>query len=251
MNEFKIDEEYTLKKNPDTVYWDTYQYGKLLSKSTPKLFKFFSLNINNLDALFRNYFYLANPHDFNDPFDCNVNLIEDIGNLEEMTTVKRNNYKNIGICSFSEIIDSHLMWAHYTSNYNGWALEFTGNKIEMYKQENLLRHTLTRVIYRENPIKVKKDYPFAQNYVMTTKFKHWEYEKEWRIIAELLQMDRELFYSPKCVKAIYIGHKIFDSSPNIYKMIIEIHTLRFPAIPMFVVYPHSSDLKLEFERVIN
>lgn len=171
MNEFKLDSEYTLKKNPITVHWDIYQHGKLLSKSTPSLFKFYPLSLNSLDSLFRNYFYLANPSDFNDSFDCNVNLIEDIGDLEMMKTVKRNNYHNIGICSFTEIIDNHLMWAHYTSNYNGWALEFEGDKIDMRERKgHLAKHTLTRVIYPEKPIKIKKDYPFAQHYVMTTKF---------------------------------------------------------------------------------
>jgi len=252
MTEFKIDDEYVLIKDSESSHWNTYQFGNLLPKSTPHLYKFYSLNLNSIDSLFRNYFYLANPKDFNDPFDCNVNLVEDIGDLSKMKTVQRNNYGNIGISSFTEVIDNHLMWAHYTNNYNGWALGFEGDKIQMKEDKgHLEKYTLTRVIYPEKLIKIKKDYGFAEHYVMTTKLKHWSYEKEWRLVTQLLKDDRELLYFPDCVNALYIGHKIFDNSINIYKLIMEIHTLRFPNIPIFVVYPHPTELKLEFERVFN
>ena len=130
MKEFKIDKEYKLVWNPKTELWDIYRFDKGLPKSTEKLYKFYALNLNNIDALYRNYFYLSNPGNFNDPFDCNLNLIDDIGSLDELETVSRNSYTNVGICAFSETIDNHLMWAHYTNNYNGFALEFKGNSIE-------------------------------------------------------------------------------------------------------------------------
>lgn len=251
MEEFQIDKEYTLKKNPNTTHWDTYRFGKLLSKSATSLFKFYCLNLNNIDSLFRNYFYLSNPGDFNDPFDCNVNLFENI-ELREMPTVKRNNYQNIGVCSFTEVVDNHLMWAHYADNFSGWALEFGGQNVSMKERKgHMIKHTLTRVIYPKKLVKIKKEYAFAQNYLLTTKFKHWSYEKEWRFIALLSEQDREIYYFPDCVKALYIGHKIIDNSPNIYNMLLEIHKLRFPNIPVYIVYPHSTDLKLEFERVLN
>ncbi|WP_347065411.1 DUF2971 domain-containing protein [Flavobacterium sp. WV_118_3] len=253
MDEFIIDEEYVLKRNTiNSELWDTYRHGKLLSKSAEKLYRFYPLNLYSIDGLFRSYFHLSNPGDFNDPFDCNVNLIEDVDDLSHMKTVKRNNFGNLGICSFSETIDNHLMWAHYTNNYYGFALEFDGDKIDMKQREgHLLRHTLTRVIYPKEPIKIKKDYPFASHYVLTTKFKHWEYEKEWRIITELGNDERCLEYFPKCVKAIYIGHKIVDNDINLYKLLLELHEMKFPDIPISVVYPHPTDLKLEFEKVLN
>lgn len=252
MDEFTIDKEYRIKLNPVTKLWDTYQFGALLTKTTDKLFKYYSLNLYSIDGLFRNYFHLANPGDFNDPFDCNVNLTEDlIDDLGKMKTVKRNSYKNIGVCSFSETIDNHLMWAHYTNNYNGFVLEFEGENIDInLRRENIKRHTLTRVIYPEHPIKIKKDYPFALHYVLTTKFKHWQYEKEWRIVTELNSDERILDYYPESVKGIYIGHKIPDDNKNIYHLLLEIQKIRFPNIPIYIVYPHSTDLKLKFEKVL-
>ena len=252
MKEFIIDSEYKLLYNPDTKQWDTYQNNILLSKSTKALYKFYCLNLNNVAALLNNYFHLSNPSDFNDPFDCNVNLLEDITDLGQMKTVKRNSYTNVGICSFSETIDNHLMWAHYTNNYNGFALQFKGENIETkMKQGQFKRHTLTRVIYPEKPVKISKDFPFALHYVLTTKMKHWAYEKEWRIITQLETDERKLKYLPVSVDSIFIGHRIPDENKSAYELLLNIQEIRFPKVPVYVVYPHSTDLKLNFEKVWN
>lgn len=252
MKEFIIDDEYTLKLNSKTKLWDTYSFGQLLKKKTDRLYKYFPLNLYSIDCLLRTYFHLANPSDFNDPFDCNLNLTEDIGELNDIKTVKRNNYNNIGVCSFSEIIDSHLMWAHYTSNYYGFALEFHGDNIDIKLDfETISSHTLTRVIYPKVPIKISKDYPFALHYLLTTKFKHWQYEKEWRIITTLKSLERELEYFPESVKGIYIGHKIPDENKSAYNLLLAIQEIKFPKTPVYVVYPNPTELNLKFEKVWN
>lgn len=252
MNSFKIDEKHEIKLNNETGLWDTYVFGKLLPRNAEKLFKYYCLNLYNIEAFLNHYFYLSNPSNFNDPFDCNINLIEDVEGLEKLETVKRNNIRNIGIASFSETIDNHLMWAHYTNNYNGFALEFKGDQIDVkMNRDDIKRHSLTRVIYPENPPKIVKNYPFAQHYILTTKFKHWEYEKEWRIIAELQSEDRNLIYFAESVKGIYIGHNIPDNNKSAYRLLLEIQEIKFPEVPVYVVYPHPTDLKLMFERVWN
>ena len=248
MKEFKIDNEYNLKLNEDGI-WDTFQNGNKLPHEYPDLYKFYSLNIYNIDSLLRNYFYLAKPSDFNDPFDCNINLIENNKAYENLKTVKRNVLSNVGISSLTEIIDSPLMWAHYTSNYKGFALNF-GNRIDILLREHFFsKYTITRVIYPEKPVRIKESYPFAQNYLMTTKFKHWQYEKEWRIICDLKDKHRELEYVPELVKGLYIGHNIPDENPTAFSLLLEIHELRFPKTPIYVVYPHPTELKLNFEKV--
>ena len=84
---------------------------------------------------------------------------------------------------------------------------------------------------------------------MTTKFKHWQYEKEWRIICDLKDKHRELEYVPELVKGLYIGHNIPHENPTAFSLLLEIHELRFPKIPIYVVYPHPTELKLNFEKV--
>ena len=252
MENFKINNEYEIKLNKNTGHWDTFQSGELISKKVEKLFKYYSLNLFNVEALLNHYFYLSDPGNFNDPFDCNINLIEDVERIKKFETVKRNKYKNIGIASFSETINNHLMWAHYTNNYNGFALEFMGDGIKVNLNiEKVKRHTLTRVIYLENPPKILKNYPFAEHYIFTTKLKHWAYEKEWRIITELKSNSRNLEYAPENVKGIYIGYNVPDGNKSAYRLLLEIQEIRFPKVPVYVVYPHPTDLKLEFEKVCN
>lgn len=252
MKKFQIDNEYELRLNKKSGLWDIYQDGSLLSRTAKKLFKFYSLNLHNVEALLNHYFYLSSPGNFNDPFDCNVNLMHDISDLQELDFVKRNNFSNVWIASFSETIDNHLMWAHYTNVYNGFALEFKGNAIDVNVDlDAIKRHTLTRVIYPQKPPKISKDFPFAEHYVFTTKMRHWEYEKEWRIITQLKSEKRELQYEPSSVKGIYIGHNIPDTNKSAYRLLMEIQEIVFTKVPVYVVYPHPTELKLKFEKVWN
>jgi hypothetical protein len=254
MRQFELDKNYRMEYNESTGLWDYYKKDNLVSKEADKLFKYYSLNINNIDALLNNYFHLSNPESFNDPFDCNVNIAmntEDITN--KIKTVKRNNIGNIGISSFSEIIDSHLMWAHYTNNYKGFAIEFKGTEVTVnLVKDRFEKFTLTKVFYPKKIKKIEKEYPFAMHYVLSTKMKNWKYEKEWRIICQLKENDdRILYYYPEKVKGFYVGHRLIDEDKSAYRTLLEICSIRFPNIPLFVVYPHPKELKLIFERVLN
>jgi len=254
MKEFQIDKNHKIVYNDSTGLWDYYKDDVLLSKVADKLFKFYSLSINNLDALLNNYFYLSNPSTFNDPFDCNINIVLNIKNeVSKLNTVKRNNIGNIGIASLTEVVDNHLMWAHYTNNYKGFAIEFKGDEISVnLVKERFEKLTLTRVIYPDKIKKIESFFSFAMHYVLTTKMKHWEYEKEWRMICQLKKDDdRVLHYYPEKVKAIYIGHRIIDEDTSAYRLLLEICAIRFPDKPIYVVYPHPEELELMFERVLN
>ncbi len=255
MIEFQLDKKLRMEYNESTGMWDYYKNEKLLSKEAEKLFKFYSLNINNIDALLNNYFHLSNPNSFNDPFDCNINLTSNIEDkqMSKFKTVKRNSISNIGISSFSEAIDSHLMWAHYTNNYMGFAIEFNGNDVIVKATEDRFEKiTLTEVLYPQKIKKIKKEFPFALHYVLSTKMKHWEYEKEWRIICQLKNGDdRILYYYPQKVRGIYIGHRLIDEDKSAYRLLLEICAIRFQSVPIFVVYPHPKELELVFEKITN
>lgn len=249
MKELIIDDEYKLVlNNPNRNIWDVYKNDILLPSKVDKLYKYYKLNLYNIDSLLRHYFFLANPGEFNDPFDCNINLLKNIPSTDNMETVKRNNYRNVGVCCLSENINSKLMWAHYTDNYNGFVIEFNAIGVNI-KKEDYNQYALSRVIYPEKPIQVDIEYPCSHQYLFTTKQKHWEYEQEWRIIAHLNTEIREMQYSPEIVSGIYIGHNIPDKNPGLYSLLMEIQEIRFPKVPIYVVYPQSDNLDLMFEKV--
>tara|TARA_R110000751_G_C13788936_1_gene481875 strand:+ start:60 stop:833 length:774 start_codon:yes stop_codon:yes gene_type:complete len=255
MTEFKIDDEYRIERGENTGDWTYYKDDKPVPKKADKVFKFYSMNINNIDALLNSYFYLSNPSTFNDPFDCNFNLVDnhdDEDGIAKLKTVNRNNYSDVGIVSMSEVVDNHLMWAHYTNNYRGFALEWKGSEVTTIPKEGQFKKaTFTAVIYPKKLVQIKKEYPFAQHYVLTTKLKHWEYENERRFICQLgKEKDRILFYDRDKVKALYVGHQLVDEDKSAYRLILGIHETLFPNIPVYVVYPHSKKLELMFEKVL-
>ena len=250
MKEFVIDKIYKLvRKSPERNAWDVYKNENLIT-FPKKLYKFYPLNHFSLDTLFRRYFYLAKPGTFNDPFDCNINLLKNIKGSEIMQTVQRNNIKNVGICCLSETLDNHLMWAHYTNNYEGFAIEFNDIKVDINKSD-FKQFAIAPVIYPSKPPRVESNMPYSLQYFLTTKLRHWEYEKEWRIIADLNADNREMKIVHETVTGIYIGHKIPDDNPGLYKMILEIQESKYPKASIYVVYPHNNNLKLEFEKVWN
>ena len=56
-------------------------------------------------------------------------------------------------------------------------------------------------------------------------------------------------YFSESLKGLYIGHKIPDENISAYKLLLEIQEIRFPRTPIYIVYPHPTDLKLKFEKV--
>lgn len=250
MVEFKIDNIYKLvQDNPERNVWSVFKNNR--KKTYPeKLYKFYTLSSYSLDALFRHYFYLANPETFNDPFDCNIHLLEGVEGEEILQSLKRNNFKNVGVCCLCETLDNHLMWAHYANNYDGFVIEFKEIQVDISKQD-YKQFALSPVIYPKQPPRVPINKSYSHQYLFTTKFNHWEYENEWRIVADLNTDSREMQFVPNTVTGLYIGHKIPDNNPGLYKMILKIQESKYPDASIYVVYPHPNDLKLKFEKVWN
>ncbi len=85
----------------------------------------------------------------------------------------------IGIFSLTRIPDDILMWSHYADSHKGFCIKLLDDEKE-------------RFIARAQPISYSDDYPIVNpiqdddvlrlEKSLLTKAKHWEYEKEWRII---------------------------------------------------------------------
>ena len=172
-----------------------------------------------IDSLIYNYLWFSNPLDFNDPYDCELNLntsnasYEEIYNylkegfdkdnrgrpytyLEQRTKYLFSNpvemekcesnsnkdaVKQRGICCFSESDDSLLMWSHYANKHKGVCLTFNVSK--------------DKDIFTKHPYLVEypPKYPVFNwprdrgtfkplRLLISTKSKEWEYENEVRIV---------------------------------------------------------------------
>ncbi len=96
--------------------------------------------------------------------------------------------KTLGFVSFSDNWKSPLMWGHYAKNHTGVCLG-----IEVPDQRpmkvNYEPHRL-QVLLEMSPLEAAVDEEVIKQ-VVTTKFKDWEYEREWRYIERLANKDEE------------------------------------------------------------
>jgi hypothetical protein len=96
------------------------------------VFKYFGTKDIYLQSLREKYLYHSDFKYFNDPFDCNIELI----NFEKIVKSKkernveyaiRNRFRSIGVCCFTRNVNSILMWSHYASNHQGFCVEYKYN----------------------------------------------------------------------------------------------------------------------------
>jgi hypothetical protein len=187
----------------------------------PSVFKYFGVQDYNIESFKESYLYYSNYSNFNDPFDCNIELIT-FDKARRRTRHKRKeeilteNFKNLGVCCFSRNVNSILMWAHYASNHKGFCLEFYSNRSldGINPLDVLYVNNFIKAAYYKNP----KDALF---HLIYTKSKDWEYENELRSIQNNLLNEeaRKITYNKEELKSIYFGVNI-DS--NIKQYLLEI-----------------------------
>lgn len=178
---------------------------------TVKCYKYRAINKNLLDSLITSRFYFSNPLGLNDPFDCNVDILnvtqhaisKSTGKLKrklenfysEQETVKRfqENINELGIGSFSLKPIDTLLWSHYGDEHNGVCLQYDFPLSFLQNEENIFG--ASKVEYLENRVSdwliknislhIDNHYDFITSLLRTTltsKAPDWRYEEEYRII---------------------------------------------------------------------
>lgn len=180
--------------------------------------RYYTINCNLERSLKGNFLWFSDPKDFNDPYDCNMevsisndydkileSLIKDntkrsLGftksDLEQKAKYwlnhpeviakhfKENDEKlvsNLGICCFSKCDNALLMWSHYANKHNGICLTF-----DIRQDENFF--SSTEPIFVDYPEKYPlRQYPEVSGdkksiqHLIGTKSKEWQYENEIRL----------------------------------------------------------------------
>lgn len=164
----------------------------------------------------------------------------------------------LGIGSLSEINTSQVMWDMYSDHYSGYCVEYdTSDDIDLKintfpvvygnkRQTNFLSILIGMIVegYIVN-LSNNKEYTLERSldyfYLIITKYKEWEFQKEWRIVGDA----HFKFPMPK-IKSIYLGKKCSNDKE---KLIIEL-AKEFG----FSVYKQRDnyiDLSIDFEKIFN
>ncbi|AEA42588.1 DUF2971 domain-containing protein [Fluviicola taffensis] len=173
----------------------------------PKIiYKYFGDNNYTLDSLRNDYLYHSYYLDFNDPFDCSSYLIDINGNANRATrevfkeTLKKSMEIN-GICCFSRINDSILMWSHYANKHRGICLEFE-NSNDAFQTKDV--HYVKN--FKKPDLFIDRE--DALYHMIYTKSEEWSYEKELRSFKKITYNNteaRKINFDFKMLKAIYFG----------------------------------------------
>lgn len=217
-------------------------------------FKYFALNKNSVDALTNMYLYATHPNQFNDPYDCNKNLItfdteesmkilwevqygdvcRTYTNEDDALTFSRDAYmtllyRKLGLVSLTTTHNNMLMWTHYT-NHRGFCIELDTNSLPF-------RHYGPFPInYMEDinkSVAIERGAYLAMLLQTNVKKSDWKYEDEWRLYIpnpvgfdmksfgkeserynRVDDHDRKFKYPICALKSVYLGINFFDSIPN-------------------------------------
>jgi hypothetical protein len=180
---------------------------RLINGIPDSVFKYFPPNEYSLKSLEHGYLYHNHFASFNDPFDCNINLIDfNIGSKEYLGTMAefQERLNRIGICCFAGTNESILMWSHYADNHNGFCLEFRTNKSS--KGINPLNVAYKNSFVQANYHKHRDD---AITHLLYSKSVFWKYEGELRSIITNVKSEsnRCVAYDRDELTAVYLGSR--------------------------------------------
>jgi hypothetical protein len=169
------------------------------------VFKYFGTTENDFKSFSSKYLFFSKYKDFNDPFDCSINLL-DFGYKKIHNTTKKEEFLNslskIGICCFSRNRNSILMWSHYAQKHQGYCIEFnTGITAEGINPLD--------VIYKKEFTKANFiiDGINSIYHIIYSKASEWFYEDELRAVLTGFKdlNSRCVKFNDVDVKAIYLG----------------------------------------------
>jgi len=154
-----------------------------------------------LENIFKKRIKISDFSNLNDPFELLGIEMSDRDVRKAVQFEKSKIAKNKGLVCFSETKYDPVQWAHYAENHKGICLGFDIHddrlKKVKYVSARLARSTL------DESDRVEK--------LLTTKFKHWSYEKEHRLVVDLKKNERtdgllfENFSDKLVLREVYIG----------------------------------------------
>jgi hypothetical protein len=214
------------------------------------LYHYYNMSKFSVDSLLQHYIYANHPLEFNDPFDCNRDLISfEKTTLEEIYALNKISkpeyirqlffskkkedtillydllkwliynviYLKTGIFCMTSKKDSMEMWSYYT-DHRGFVLEFD---IQNFPPNHWGPFPINYTDkFEKIEYSIFKGLSFI--YQSNIKSKCWDHENEWRFIFYGPNMmtvpfkqepdahDRKFYYNPQIVKHITLGFYFFE-----------------------------------------
>jgi len=163
-----------------------------------------------LRAIKHGYLWCSLFTELNDPMEGMFRSLRSLRKHPEQDAVREeiiSTKSQLGICSFSEVYDHQLMWAHYADEFRGICVGYSFSRL----LSALPGHTsLVRMYYSEKEPTVrhsKKDPILMAKMVLSNKSYRWLHEREWRMFTR--QGRGQIRYEDlSCVTHVYLGYRM-------------------------------------------
>jgi hypothetical protein len=178
-----------------------------------RLYRYRSLDQfdREVDAIAQGYLYCAAYTNLNDPMEGLFSSSQLLRRSEDYRTIRtavRENKAQIGMCSFSEVHDHELMWAHYAKRFSGVCIAYSLSRLLEHLPKDV---SFVRMYYNEEvpTIRVTRTEPSQlAKMVLSYKNYRWLYEREWRMFGPL---GKAIYTTVNCVTRVYLGSRIGDT----------------------------------------
>lgn len=210
----------------------------LLDKNAPKVvYQYRSIDKYNVDNIKNGVIWARKATDFNDPYDCmlstsaiqkQMKIAKEMGvtqfldEWEDMQNAFLAEAQSIrsmtAISCFSLEYDSLLMWSHYANQHQGICVAYDYRKLEKISHQTIMPVSYGDKIdiFQKSSVGSKKNIGLA----FVRKAKVWKYEKEWRIIALLLNtLSNGMTVKAPLPEKIIFGSKTDFSNPLVEDLI--------------------------------
>jgi len=175
-----------------------------------RLYRYRSLtNLDReLNAIRKSYLHCSPYMNLNDPMEglfTSSSLLKKSANYRAIRDAIRDNKARIGMCSFSEVYDHELMWAHYANQFTGICVAYSLSRLLSSLGDDI---DFVRMYYDEmvpTVHRTSKDPSQLAKMVLSYKNYRWLYEREWRMFAG---QGKVYYRDTKCVTRVYLGSRI-------------------------------------------
>ncbi len=179
---------------------------------------YFTSSKHGLSNLSNRHIKVSRFNNLNDPFELlGIEMSDrDVRNAIEFE--KSQIAASKGLICFSENKYDPVQWAHYGENHKGICLGFEIPETNLKPVKYVSSRLAKSVLSDEN----------KQERILTTKFKHWDYEQERRLIIDLEKntLNDEIVFEDFSanleLKEVYIGCKsklTYDDIRNSFKTV--------------------------------
>jgi hypothetical protein len=164
-----------------------------------------------LEVIENAYLHCAPFSVLNDPMEgafSSSRRVRNAPGYDDLRSAVLDNKAGLRICSFSEVPDHELMWAHYADQFEGICISYDLAKLKEKMDDDVC---FVRMFYNEKQPTIhraNRGYADLAKMVLSYKSYKWLYEREWRMFAT---SDRAPYHEVKCVRSVRLGARMSDN----------------------------------------